>query len=294
MKISKNVGSNIERMCISHYFILAVFLTIFLMMSGYIYTDASNGKAYSLISLIIMKNPQAVIRQARLNWNYTYLMESPGYTWMFAPIVVTLPYITVICPGNTNSNTRFEMFRTSRKKYVLGKIISGMLVSGMIMAIAQTAYGVISYFVMGNEYTGDINLMDLYKLHGITGYVYKYSGSVSVYIFRGLEAFLYGMVSSVPVILLSAIIKNKYLVCSISFMLNYFIIMFLNNGLTSLCSEESAYEINRILVQSNIQSVFLNENTTVIMTMLWMVLQFLLTYVLHYFMLERRCDYCER
>lgn len=294
MKHNRTVRSNIERMCISNYFIIALVMTVFLMLSGYIYTDFTNDKSYSILSLIAMKGSKSIIEQGGLNWRDIYLLDSPGYTWMFAPVIVTLPYIAMICPGNSNSNTRFELFRTSKKKYIFGKIISGIIVSGMIMAMAQIVYGIVCLLIIGNKFTGDNNLMNVYKLSGFAGYVYKNLGNVSVYILRIMEAFLYGMISSLPVMFLSAIIKNKYLVFSIPFMLNYFYTMFLNNGVRKLFKINIVIKIRQIFLQSNIQSIFLYNYKIMFIIILIFIIQILAVYAIHYFIMERRCDCCER
>lgn len=294
MKLNKNIRSNVAIMCGSYYFVIAFIMAVFLMLSGYIYTDDINEKAYSVISLMTMKNPEMIAEQAGLNWRDIYLMETPGYIWMFAPVIVTLPYIAVLCPGNSNTNIRFELFRTSKKRYILGKVISGMFVSGMIMAIAQVIYGAICFFTIGNDYISDNNMMNVYTSVGITRIIYKYFGKLSLYFLRCIAAFLYGMLSSLTVIFLSAIIKNKYLVFSIPFMLNYFYVMFMSNGIKKIIKGSLLIKINQIFMHSRIQSVFLYEKDVMIMIGLFIIIQFLVVYATHYLIMERRCDCCER
>lgn len=72
MKHNRTVRSNIERMCISNYFIIALVMTVFLMLSGYIYTDFTNDKSYSILSLIAMKGSKSIIEQGGLNWRDIY------------------------------------------------------------------------------------------------------------------------------------------------------------------------------------------------------------------------------
>lgn len=273
--LDKVVRRNIEQMCMSWYFWLSVVMTAFLMISGYIYTDMISGKAYSMLNLILMKHPESVIEQAGLSWRDIYLMESPGYTWMFAPVIVSLPFIALICSGNTNSNIRFEMFRTGKKRYILGKIISGVLVAGMIMVTAQIIYGIICGIAMGSED--------------------ELTEKLSVYVFRTLGALLYGMVSAFPVLLLSSVIRNKYLVFSVPFMLNYFYTMLLNNGLRKLAGNDNLItDIRSILLQTNMQSFFLMKKSIMVIAAIWMILQFFIIYGIHYYVTERRCDCCER
>lgn len=295
VEVYKIVKSNMERMCMSFYFGLAILMNLLLMVFGYIYTDMSSEKAYSLFTFIFMKNPEVIMQQGELSWGTTYLMESPGYIWMFAPVIVTLPFIATMCAGNSYSNTRLEMVRTSKKKYILGRIIASLLVAGIIMMIAQIIYGGICYLVMGNTYVSRDTLLRICEECGLLGKSNISFKIICVYIFRTLSAFLYGLSSAIPVILLSYLIRNKYLVFSISFMYNYFFYMFLNNQLIKIINNDKIVsKINSIFLKTNLQSIYLIKRNLVLIIILWLLVEFLMTYKIHYFITERRCDCCER
>ena len=70
--------------------------------------------------------------------------------------------------------------------------------------------------------------------------------------------------------------------------------MFLNNGVRKLFKINIVIKIRQIFLQSNIQSIFLYNYKIMFIIILIFIIQILAVYAIHYFIMERRCDCCER
>lgn len=291
----KVIINNMARMCKSKYFFISILMNFLLMMLGYIYTDMGNGETYSVFTLLLSKNLKTILEQSGLNWKTTYITESPGYTWMFTPVVVTLPFIAVICAGNANSSTRYEMIRTSKKSYIVGRIIAGIIMAGLITLLSQIMYGFACYGIIGNVNNAGDSINIICENSSIIKTLHLPKKFISLYVLRGTAAFLYGMSSSFLVISLSALIKNKYLVFSIPFMINYFWNMSVNNGLFKIIKNEKVIQnINLLLIKTNMQVLFLHEKIIISLMLVILVLEIFGIYLINIIAVERRCDCCER
>lgn len=203
---------NVIKMISGASFFAAVIAALIIFATAVVYVEPLGGKEYSILRLLSMKNTKAVLEDGSLNFTGIFLDGSIGYMEIFAPIVASIPYISIMSSERMNSNFRFEIFRVGRKTYSFGNLFAAVTVGGLIMCAAYMVYGMITYAVLlpgtGNTLMREDVWIIVKKLMGM---------------------FFYGSVSVIPTVFISAFVRNKYIVLCIPFMLNYFLNMFLSS-----------------------------------------------------------------
>lgn len=267
IKITLNAMiQNIVRMLQSKEFIVAILAAYILLASANVYVSMDTGKSYSIFSLILDSKRNEIIEVGGLNAQSIIMDTNDGYIWMFAPIVATIPFVGIICAGYFNTNLRFELYRIGKNEHVVSRIVSCMLVGGMVMAFSQVLYGGTVLLVINQQWTWR-------------------------YILQFLSSFLYGMISTIPVLILVAFIKNKYLVLSMPFMMNYIFTMLFSSVIGHLTlSKHTQWLISQMFIPAEIQKIYLFERLNIAIIVSSYLVLFVLIGIWHKFILSRRCD----
>ncbi len=290
-KSGRSIGINVKRMCAAPAFFIAAAAVFFILLSGYVYIDSSNGKAYSIFTLLFTQERRLFIEKAGLVSHDIALSESRGSLWMFAPIVAGLPFVAVLCSGNAHHSTRFEIYRTGKNRYLLGRLCSAMLAGGLLMTLGQILYIIVVYAVMGLPSLDSSYMAATYQNGAWSGSVCKTFGLAGMLFLKLLSSFLYGWISSYFVVLFSVFIRNKYLIISIPFMMNYIL-----NGLLQSWISKGMDPLFRskvfqaVVFPQNMQSVFLMEGKEAAAVLLVNLCLAAGLFLVHRIALERRCD----
>lgn len=291
LAVNRTCRQNLLKMYSGVAFIVAVVAAFFLLASSYIYIDDMNGKAYSILTLLFAPDRQTIIEKGGICARDIFLQENNGYIWMFAPIVSAIPYISIICMGNINNNIRFEIFRTGKSAYLWGNLLAAGIAGGSVMSISYIMYGIAEFFII-TPHAGTGDVFQYYIATPWIHTIYSVGGIIVLYILRVLAAFLFGVFSVIPSFILSAFLRNKYLVLCIPFMLNYFGTMFLGSITGKLMKYGKRYTAIRLqyLLPASMQGIFVSENKEMGYKILFMVVSLLLSGIIYYICLERRCD----
>lgn len=194
----------IKKMIINPIFPISVVIGTVIYMTGNIYMD-DMGTGYSLFSVLFSGERVELIEMIGKTSCDVMMEEDKSYMWMFAVILTSLPYISVISAGSINSSLRFELIRCNRGAYCRGLVLAVITVAGLIMVASYAAYMAVVSVVLPEGEAGV----------SLTGFMLK----------RFAGMFVYGIESVCASLLLSAFVRNRYLVACIPFMLKYLICM---------------------------------------------------------------------
>ena len=193
---------------------LAVLITILLLMCSNIYKDTLTGKEYIFLSLFYDMVPRQAMEFGNVSLEKILFGPDTGYLWMFCPIIVGMPCVLL------NKTDRLVLFRSSKMGYVVSKSAAVLITGGLVLVIAYFVFGLIGMVVMHH------NIWNIY------------------FVKKLLSVFCQGIFCALPSVVLSEIVRNKYLILCIPYVINYFTIMFLTGiipGRIGRCIDPSAY-----------------------------------------------------
>lgn len=283
----------------SVYFWLSVLASFLLMFVGEVYVDIENGLPYSMFSMLFSGNAQNAIDRGDIVFKDIVLGNCPGYIWMFAPIITALPYVLLSCSGNTNSNTRFQLGRSGKIPYVIGRTLSGVFVGGIILLTGFLLYGLTAFIILYCVYTGqeDVgsNIYDMYMNAKAFGGFYRAAGFAGTLLLKSVSVFFYGCVSTFEVLFFASFIKNKYLVITTPFVLHYLWMTssyrLLRQVMGEVREDTVLSGIYQALADPSNMSMLGTYSAIEIAVMLALnFLVLLLLFGIQYLSLERRCD----
>lgn len=246
----------IKRTFFDKIYWLSVMAAIFLLLCSIVYKDTQTGMEYTFISILYEDALQDAFKSGQISvWNILLGYDS-GYLWMFCPIIVGVPCVL------NNRTERFVLFRTSKNKYLLMKYFSNLLASGVMILIAYLVYAICVMFAM-HENIWDITLVEKF-----------------------LSVFCWGVISSIPSIILSEFVHSKYLILCIPFVLNYFWVMFFL-GLFP-------YDIRKYISPYDYQILFADETEMIVSRLVILAFLVIACAFFKKVCMERRCDCGQR
>lgn len=242
----------IKRAFLNKKYWLSVMAAFVLLLCCTIYVNPENGEKYLFISIFYNKDIAEKINLGVINLKSVFLGYDSGYLWMFASIIVNFP-----CLINQKTE-RFLIFRTGKNRYIFGKYFSNLIMSGLMMFISYFIF-IIICMIMTKE-----NMLDVYVLKKLI--------SVS----------MWGMYMSVPGLILSEYIRNKYLVLCIPFVINYFMCTFITKIIK--------YDIYRFFAPESFQILLLMDNKQIMVSSIILIALIIIGAVNRKIVFERRLD----
>lgn len=273
-KMMSIYAANLLKLLKSKQFVVAVLATFIIFMSATLYTDQFKGREYSGLSLLFGNDAREVLVDGVVNWDQIILTRNNGYIWLFAPILVSIPYISSVGAGSKNSSHRLEIFRAGKMKYILGKFLSAITAAGLVMSLAYLLYGIVLYLV--------------FLKNGCTNIINTGMGPLLLKI---ASMFWYGVVSIILVFILSTIINNKYIVVCIPFMMNYFFVIFISRiNIYRITTNEIYRNLFKYCEPSNQQEVFMGNGMEKIIGVAFGLILSIITILIYRISIERRVD----
>lgn len=205
-------------------FYLAIMAVVILMMSGTFYTVPDTGKEYTFFDAVFGKEREVITAESGLVSDEIIIKGiNNEYYEMFLPLVVVIPFVVGIYGDKKNSITRFQIYRTGKLRYTLGKFMAVMVSGGLITMLGQIIFSIIVFriFPTGKSEMFELNKMLLGQESGFCRFIMKNFGDTGLYFLKFARVFLYGAFSTVIAFALSAVIRNRYIVLTIPVVMEY-------------------------------------------------------------------------
>lgn len=285
MKTIRLIKEELKKMCSNVAFFIVIIATAVIYASGIIYTDLTTMTAYNLFSIWMKPNYKIILANGGVSFETLFLDGPDSYIWMFAPILVSLPFVALLCGAKKNNNIRFELMRVGKKSYILGKMVAAILAGGMAFLLGYFIYGVALYIMMPRG--GAAAMEHITWIYSVTPQLtelYEFGGLKLQLVLRLVGIFVFGMTTVVLPFAVSAFIRNKYLVICVPFMMNYFLTVFLEKmyGI--------APKLASIMLPTNPAELFRFNLERAHWILLYWLGCVIVTLILHYVLLSRRCD----
>lgn len=160
-----------------------------------------------LLQVISGEKVQSIFHSALLLWKSSL----SGWMVVFAPLLLTLPYIGVLSEERQNGLVQFELIRSGNLRYCVSKILSGALYGGLVFTV--------SYATLGSVFSLVFPSISTFSSEEQVIFI---QSSVTVYILKLLfGSFVYGIFASIFGIGVAIFFRDKYMLWCLPFMLNY-------------------------------------------------------------------------
>lgn len=217
----KNVITEFKKIFTGYGFWLCVAFTTILCFSAEIYQDSLTGNRYSVIRALLSFDRETMLQYTDFCSLEVMRKGSWGWINLFIPIVSAFAFVPLECDEHEAKVVRYEVFRSSRIKFHLSEIISAVISGGLAVSIGYAIYALLVYFLFPGINAFDQENVEMYK--EMTQYMNIPDNYAVAALQKTACVFLYGVTMSAPVIMLSGLIRNKYLVLCIPFFIKYVI-----------------------------------------------------------------------
>lgn len=171
-----------------------------------------SGKEYSFWDLFFERQ----ISQTFLENDITFesLIANPIsiFMAMFMPILVIFPFLNVFWNEKMTNNYLFRQARIGARKYIVGSMAEAVLSSGLLAVLGRFLYEGILFVIFTSM--GKMPIL---------------SQIVPLLLRKGIRFFFYGCLVCIPVLFFTALLKNRYIILCMPFILIYLYDLLLRN-----------------------------------------------------------------
>ncbi len=180
-------------------FVGAVIVTAVLCFSAQIYSDRSNGKAYSVFEALYSFDRDFMSNNSDFSPVSIIEKALSGYSAMALPVTAAFPFVFSFITERNSGNMRLSISRTSRGKYYFSKFVSALLCGGICTMLGVILFSLFAFILFPST-----------QFPEITALIKKF-----------LSVFVYGMTSVIPSFFLCSFCKNPYIILCVPFVLKF-------------------------------------------------------------------------
>lgn len=219
----RNFRSDLIKIFTSGGFYAAVLFMLLLLFSSNVYTDNFTNNRYNVIGALAEIDVSKMFQERELCDKS--IMENVFSNWSiaFLPIISSFCFVPTICAEREAGAVRYGIFRSSRLKFSVSRYFSGVLCGGLAVALGYALF-------CGFVYLNFPALEDYEAVYGGDG---GFSFSLTL-----LGLFMTSAFWSMPAMVLTSFMRNKYLIMCIPLFIKY--------GISQFVLEESHKAIRDI------------------------------------------------
>lgn len=222
MKILKNSMVNFRMIFTNYGFYICIAFTAVLCFCTAIYCDPTNNNEYSAIKSLVEFDREFMLNSTSF-CSYSVASKGAG-SWltMFIPIISAFAFIPLVCDRCESKFVRFSVFRSSKFSHRTAEFLSACISGGLAVMLGYALFTVLVYVLFPNinEYSPELQAMLSEELSYVYPEALKHDHAYLLAM-QLFEIFLYGALSAVPSVMLTCLMRNKYLVMCIPFFLKY-------------------------------------------------------------------------
>ena len=226
--IFRNIKVNFTKIMSGYGFYICVFFTMILCFATYIFEETISGNRYTVIRSYFSFDREFMLQTTSLSSVEVMRCGTGSWLSLFLPIITAFAFVPVICEEHKSRAVRFEVLRSGKINYYCGRFISGCLYGGLSVMLGYGLYAIVVYrmFPGIGEYSAALQ-RDYWKTVDLPQAAMFGEGYLCIILPKLAEVCLYGMICAAPILLLTALIHNQYVVICLPFFLKY--------GLSQIC-----------------------------------------------------------
>lgn len=224
--MNKSINQELKKALFSRNFNICIIITFLLCFTSKA-TSESDSQYLSVINIILTKDADFVMSFFNLNTINVFQSGAGSWLRMFIPIVAALPVIPLFCDERSGGAIRNSIVRQGKLRYNLSKCFSAVISAGLAVMIGYALFGIVISFIFPPpsyypRYDSEFIINSFkepsnFALHKL----FEKCGFVTVILAQLMQMFLYGAVSVIPAMVLSSIVKNKYIIMCVPFLIKY-------------------------------------------------------------------------
>lgn len=234
-----------KKILIGYGFYAGILLTTIMCIFSPVYYNFFNSENYTFIKCLIEYDKEDMLNDASLSSYNVAIQGAHGFLSMFAPIIVAFASVPVFCDEYNSGNARFIILRTNKRKYRVSKYLSSSICGGMVLWCGFCIYIVSSYIFFPDISNYSLEIKNTFEESIKQSYPnFVQYGYWYVLLRISIEIFFYGVMTTIPSIILTSFVKNKYIIICLPFFLKYVIVQTCNK----LSSESMEKSLNNHLL----------------------------------------------
>lgn len=237
MKTVNAICSELKKIVINPYFLAGVLAFTMMCFGSSGYYDAAGSKEYSIFEMMTMLGTD---KAALYEFSAQYVCTRGFGSWlvMFLGIIVSFPFVKLLCDERRCNEKRYLISRTGVFRYCLSKFTGAVVSAALICALGYLLFSGAVYIIFPKAEAGTVALsLPYWKCF--------------------LEAVLTGMCVSVLPFLICTVTANKYFCICIPFLMQYMYNTAI--GKFTLDAKYGGLDIKTVILQSlspdNISSI---------------------------------------
>lgn len=193
----------------SHGFFICVIFMVVLLFYANIHTDYSTQSRYSVIRGLLYYSREELADEYEFCNTLVVQNARSGWFMLFAPILGAFCFVPIITTEREENALRFQIFRTSKLKYFISEFFAGAISAGTATALGYAVFSAI----VSPLFPSVSEMSDLAK-NMLEGTTFNFPKLL-------LGTWCFGAFWSIPAMLLTSVLRNKYLIMCIPFFIKY-------------------------------------------------------------------------
>lgn len=200
---------DLKKILTSSGFWLCMLMTVLLLFFAEIHTDDTTLNRYSVIRGLTDFSREELAEEFEF-CNISVVQNArSGWFMLFAPILGAFCFVPILTTEREENVLRFQIFRASRLKYYIAEFFAGVVSAG-----AATALGYAVFSAIVSPLFPSISEMSDFAKNMLESTELNFPKLL-------LGMWCFGAFWSTPAMLLTSILRNKYLIMCIPFFLKY-------------------------------------------------------------------------
>ena len=228
MELLRIIKTDMKKVFTSFGFYSCVIITFLLCFTYNLSYDYIANEGLSVFAVFTRYSRSELLENIDYCTLSVFRLSISQWVILFIPIIASFSFVPLFCDERNSKLIRYSTIRTSKITYNVGKFISAFLAGGLAILIGHILFGIAIHFMFPSisEYPAELQdsfMESLTFIEPEIAILYKAIGSIGLIIPRLFELFLYGAISSIPVLVLAAISKNIYVIICVPFLAKYLI-----------------------------------------------------------------------
>lgn len=291
-KIRYIVAEEIKKSLGNSAFWISVVAAVCILFCVTLYND-SHGACISPAQIMFQFSGEEKMSDTQNSfWQVMYKVCS-GYFIVFAPVLVGVAVIPMLCSERECGVFRYAVVRTGKKKQAFGKLLASMLCGGLALLAGYVLFGMAAYVMLphGKDYPG-IMLLDS-CISQIPAVLRHSDVRLQYAVIMGqmlFGVFCFGAANALWTYLVSVFVKNKYIAACIPYMfLNFISDILAGHAMEELRQYAAVNFIRQYVMPVRVLNIGQQGKQTICMIAVYAVMC-LLMFLLYCMVLERRTD----
>lgn len=226
MKTINVVRQDLNKTVFSIGFLSCVIATAILCTTAVIHTDPTISREFTVFEVLTKFDREFLLTDVSFSSIIVFTKALSNYFFMFAPIIAALPFISIYLTERNSGYIRMTIARTGKFRYYFSKLVTAFIGGGLGIVIGLAIFGlaVTILFPSLSDFSAEDIEYGMYMYNGgnsIISNAYLSFGTPAIVVLEIISVFLFGGMSAMMAYILSSLIRNKYLVLCIPFLIVY-------------------------------------------------------------------------